>query len=94
MVLPCAFLIDELDGGRREQVSTVRKHASAAGISPRTLDRAKAKLGVKSEKESFAGVWTWSLPSQVRQRPDSNPHESTKDANSAYIEPLAPLEGR
>jgi putative DNA primase/helicase len=90
----CAFLIDELDGGRREQVSTIRKRAAAAGISPRTLDRAKAKLRVKSEKESFGGVWTWSLPSQVRQLPVSNTHESTKDAKSAYMRSLAPLERR
>jgi hypothetical protein len=59
-----AFLRDELGQGRNVVAGAVQKKARSAGISPRTLARAKARLGVKSEKHGWgdAGVWTWSLP--------------------------------
>ena len=34
----------------------------AAGIGWRTVEDAKADLGVKASKLSFGGGWTWSLP--------------------------------
>jgi hypothetical protein len=55
------FLEDELRFGPVEQAK-VMKAARAAGISEKTLRRAKSKLGVLSEKASFAGVWRWRLP--------------------------------
>jgi hypothetical protein len=54
------FLLSELKG-RPMWMKTVERNAREAGISPRTLKRAKQALGVKSEKESD-GSWTWSLP--------------------------------
>ena len=40
----------------------VMKAAEANGISKRTLDRAKAKLGVVVEKAGYQGQWAWRLP--------------------------------
>jgi hypothetical protein len=54
------FLESELKG-RRMAMKAVERNAREAGISPRTLKRAKQALGVKSVKESD-GSWTWSLP--------------------------------
>jgi hypothetical protein len=39
-----------------------RKQARAAGVSDRTLDRAKARLGVRAVKRGFSGSWEWELP--------------------------------
>jgi hypothetical protein len=40
-------------------VAAARK---AAGIGERTLDEAKARLGVRSVKQQFSGHWEWVLP--------------------------------
>ena len=54
------FLQDELRD-RPMAAKQVMKNAREAGISERTLKRAKADLRVKSTKEGD-GSWTWSLP--------------------------------
>ncbi len=36
--------------------------AKQAGIAWRTVERAKARLGVKATKASYAGGWRWTLP--------------------------------
>ena len=56
-----ALLRDSLGSGPRSPVE-VRKEAREAGISERTLDRAKAHLRVKSLKSGFGGPWRWCLP--------------------------------
>jgi hypothetical protein len=40
----------------------VRIEALCLGIAERTLDRAKAALGVQSGKEGFGEPWAWRLP--------------------------------
>jgi len=42
----------------------VQHAAEAAGISPRTLERVKADMGVVSERDGFRGGWVWRLPEQ------------------------------
>ena len=42
--------------------NTVMERARAAGIAERTLNRAKADLGVASEKQGFGREWWWRLP--------------------------------
>lgn len=39
--------------------------ARGAGISERTLDRAKTRLGIKSQKSGLSGAWFWELPEEV-----------------------------
>src|SRR5262249_51209060 len=53
------FLKDFLAEGPRN-ASAVLEAAVAAGISERTLDRAKAELGVESRKKGTEG-WEWAL---------------------------------
>jgi hypothetical protein len=36
--------------------------AKQVGIAGRTVERAKAQLGVKATKASYAGGWRWTLP--------------------------------
>lgn len=56
-----AFLRESLKNG---PVSTgeVKKEASAAGISWRSVERAKAALEIKSYKQGMEGGWAWALP--------------------------------
>jgi hypothetical protein len=56
------FLQKMLAGGRIGSQSIIEA-ATQAGISKRTLDRAKSELGIRSEKDSaFIGGWYWELP--------------------------------
>lgn len=57
------FLREALKDGPRP-AKEVRREAAEAGIKDRTLDRAKARLEVKAERQGFGnkGVWVWSLP--------------------------------
>ena len=61
------FLREELNSGPKSVLS-LRAAAQAAGVSWRTLERAKASLGVKSVKLGFDdGRWVWRLPVEDRQ---------------------------
>jgi hypothetical protein len=50
-----------LPAGIRRRASEVRQEARAAGVEERTIRRAKAALGVRSERQGFgpAGEWYW-----------------------------------
>jgi hypothetical protein len=54
------WLSDKLKGGSAEQ-SEIREQAEAAGLSYRTLVRAKTALRVKSRKASMGAGWFWFL---------------------------------
>ena len=54
-----AFLLEELACGPMG-AEVVKKDARGAGVSERTLKRAKSALGVKSKKGSD-GIWSWVL---------------------------------
>jgi hypothetical protein len=55
------FLRDELAEGERPSAE-VERHARALGISPRTLVRARKRLGIRSRKKGFGKEWLISLP--------------------------------
>ncbi|HST04132.1 MAG TPA: AAA family ATPase [Chloroflexia bacterium] len=59
-----AFLEDLLHDGPC-RASEVKKHAKDAGISDRTLNAGKQKLGIKPQKRGAItdGYWEWALPS-------------------------------
>lgn len=61
MIQPTVFLARLLAGG---PVPAVKGEAAAraVGISPRTLDRARHRLGVVARRQG--GRWWWSLPSK------------------------------
>jgi hypothetical protein len=62
------WLQEVLAGGPVNAVD-VRKRAAADGIASRTLDRAKAPLGVKATREGFGGPWVWMLPAHSAPSP-------------------------
>jgi len=80
---------EEAEGFLRELLApgpvaakSVRKQAREAGVQDRTLDRAKAALGVRSTKAGgrYGGdpTWYWELPPLAEHR-----HDPVKDANIA-----------
>jgi hypothetical protein len=73
------FLLAELGDGLDVDAKTMLKKAMDAGISVRTLKRAKKRLGVASERVGFGadGRWVWRLG-------------ATKEAASELRPPMAP----
>ena len=57
------FLVELLTTGE-QSVKVISSEAKLAGIAPRTLDRAKAALGVRSRRVGFGkkSYWVWVLP--------------------------------
>jgi putative DNA primase/helicase len=68
------FLRDKLSAGP-VPAKDGEEHARALGIAPRTLARARKKLGVIAEKVGLKEGWTWSLPAEERQTPPKNAKE-------------------
>lgn len=74
------FLRAELAHGRKAG-NDVKAAAKSAGISNRTLDRARGRLGVIAAPDGYRGPWTWGLPQHTS--PDSaNPAKEGTLANS------------
>lgn len=80
-----AFLRDALAAGPVSSKDVFRQ-AKAAGVSERTLWRAKKRLEVKAVKFGFDGSWKWSLAAEVCQ-------ETPKAATSLCIENVADFDG-
>jgi len=87
------FLRETLSGGS-EAVSDIRKQANEAGLSWRTVERAKATLGVRAAREGEAGkrgggAWVWTLPTIKAATPGGWRSKSDTDRadgeNVAYI---------
>lgn len=76
-----AWLEGELADGPRPG-REVKDAARAAGIALRTLDRAKAKLGVITGPDGFGGSWVWRLPGSDRVRQEFP--ECAKEKNLAH----------
>ncbi|MBF0437298.1 MAG: AAA family ATPase [Magnetococcales bacterium] len=57
------FLADLLQHGPVE-ATKIKNDARGAGISERTLNRAKTALKIKSRKEWGTGKWKWGLPTE------------------------------
>jgi len=55
------FLTDLLGGGP-VSAKEVKKEATDAGISPKSLRSAREALGIKPGKSGFEGGWVWALP--------------------------------
>lgn len=57
------WLRERLSSGALSQ-KQIKTNALAAGLSWRTVRRAKDALGCRSTKDSFEGGWSWRLPFQ------------------------------
>jgi hypothetical protein len=60
------FLLEVLSEGMIN-ANEIFKEAKRAGISEKTLKRAKKALAVRSEKSQFGGGWIWRLPDEEGQ---------------------------
>jgi hypothetical protein len=60
------FLQDVLQSGPMRSTEVVAL-ATHSGISARTLDRAKAALGVRSQKNGYTSSWEMALPAEEHQ---------------------------
>ena len=49
----------------------VKKEASDAGISPKSLRSAREALRIKPEKAGFEGGWVWTLPKMPSEAEDA-----------------------
>jgi putative DNA primase/helicase len=71
-------------------------HARALGIAPRTLKRARKKLGVVSRRESEGrggrGQWVWSLPSSLQGGQETC--KAAKENDGPLAPSLAPLQSK
>ena len=65
------FLADALRNGP-VSAKDVKRDASEAGISSKSLRNAREALGVKPEKSSYEGGWVWALP-KVPKKPEDAP---------------------
>jgi hypothetical protein len=86
------FLQDRLADGAEVPAKEVEEHAHALGITPRTLRRARKKLGVNTRRESEGrggrGQWLWSLPVQGGQESC----KASKEKFGHLAPSLAPLD--
>lgn len=56
------WLADELADGRWQESREIKARAKVAGISERTLQRAKKMLEIEDRRDGFQGVSEWRLP--------------------------------
>ena len=77
----------ELENGPRT-VPALRKAAKSAGVSWRTLERAKQTLRVMSKPTGFGGAWAWSLPASEVRQPTWRTSEMTDLADFATSQRL------
>jgi putative DNA primase/helicase len=61
------FLREELESEPRSP-KDIKKAAASAGISWRTVERAKTELGVTSTKRGLHEGWAWHMPKTVEDR--------------------------
>jgi hypothetical protein len=69
-----------------------RDQARKAGVSDRTLDRAKARLGVRAEREGFGkdGTWHWALGAGKDKQGPAGGHRAPEDTIERQATGLAP----
>jgi putative DNA primase/helicase len=84
------FLREKLRGGP-VPAKDGEEHARMLGIAPRTLKRARKKLGVVAEKTSLKDGWTWRLPPEECQTPPKGAIHKTWHS-SASDGPLREME--
>lgn len=91
------FLRDKLTDGLKVPAKEAEEHANALGIAPRTLKRARKKLGVVAEKAGVKEGWTWHLPPEECQTPPKGAKEkvgplrqTSLPRSGGTLGPLAP----
>lgn len=63
----------------------VQREARDAGLSWRTIERAKSDLRVKVKKNSFSGAWSWELPPKTANEPNTA-NQDRQDENEKPLD--------
>ncbi len=74
------WLTDELADGGWHRASEIKAQAKAAGVSEKTLRRAREQLGVEDRREGFPAVSEWHLPAV----PNPTGHDSNSSSGHDY----------
>ena len=86
---PRQFLEDLLSDGP-VPAAQVFRDAEAHGYSKRQMQRARNRLGVKTDKDGMRGGWSWALSEDADQRePCAEDAEDTEDTRLAKAAPSA-----
>ncbi len=80
------WLEDFLEDGPKAAKS-VKDAARQDGIAPRTLDRAKSKLGVHAGPAGFGGAWVWQLPNPIESDDSTTVRQASPEC--ANVESMA-----
>lgn len=85
------FLRAELNNGP-VRVKRLHEAAEDAGISWRTVETAKSRLGVQADKAGFESGWLWQLPqAPLREEPPQD-REDREDRKAASADNLGSLQ--
>jgi hypothetical protein len=87
---PRQFLEDLLSAGP-VPAAQVFRDAEAHGYSKRQMQRARERLGVKTDKGGMRGGWSWALPEDAGRR--GYGAEDTEDAEDTRLAKAAPSAG-
>jgi putative DNA primase/helicase len=79
-----AFLLDFLGSGPKT-VREIKAAAEAHGIAWRTVERAKASLGVAAEKSDFKTGWAWTLPEDRQDRQPSSDQKTWRSSEDLAV---------
>ncbi len=67
------------------KASEIQKEARSAGISEKSLRRARERLGIKPKKSSFGGGWEWGLTEDAPRSQDAQSKEEGMLADSGHL---------
>jgi hypothetical protein len=80
------MLRDLLADGPRP-VGEVRRRLRGAGISDRTADRARARLGARTRPDGYQGAWRWQLPVPHTPRVGETGETGDPDGRKTPVDP-------
>lgn len=76
-ITPVDAWLARILGAGPVKVIEIQAAAKSAGMSMRTVERAKKRLGVKAAKLDMRAGWVWSLPDEDRHEPIQQAEQAT-----------------
>ncbi len=85
------WLLDHLGACEWTEAQAVKDAAKAEGIAPRTLARARTRLGLETDRQGFPGKGVWRLPdSRAKADGTTVVPDAWHDSENGSGEPFAP----